>query len=687
VTMVEPELTAGTGGVEIPDRAPLETTEQPLHVRLRFGSELHGKMLARLAAWIEAGSQHVQQRWDDWTRVDEALRLYVDLRREARRGDRSDRPYSAEIPFERAIVMPVTYWSLLTRQAQKWSVLTSRDPLIHLEGRGGEDQRRARLMEARLRWDLEQTNAHLKLWQLSWDDERYGICCLHDSWEEETEDYVSSLVPNVPPEIARVLGVKNGRRVAKQWNEWDIIDPYQLVLDPDCPAAMPQRARYIGHLVNGKSWLDLKEAELDPDTGTGLYFNLSAARKSSRSSRQGYSGREYTASFSEDEPEGLFPSVELASIQARIIPQEWGLSPSTRAEVWRFAIVNRQVIVRAHPAINRHRQYSYSIGEGELDMHAPFAPGPGEQLDGIQRVGTWLVSSHLENVRRILNDALLLDPSLVDEGDLLNPGPARHVRLTKLGQELLQRGILPIGNMVQQLPMTDVTGQHLATLQHFLNWGQRIVAASDVQQGMPLPDRRTLGEVQQVQASGSQRIGVSAQLLDRQVMATAAARAVSNIGQFATIEQWVRITGDLVEQLGGQNMLIKPSDLAGGSYDYVPHTATSAPDPARSAAVWGGLMQMLAQAAQVLLAPDPATGRRINPHAVFNEMLRSQGVRYFDQFYMAPPPPQQAPPGMGPGGPAGPGGPGRPPVRVLPDDQVEELARQGNLAPTGLGRR
>jgi hypothetical protein len=56
-----------------------------------------------------------------------------------------------------------------------------------------------------------------------------------------------------------------------------------------------------------------------------------------------------------------------------------------------------------------------------------------------------------------------------------------------------------------------------------------------------------------------------------------------------------------------------------------------AKDPARNAATWGHIWSMLSQAPQ-LMNPMP-DGRALNPHAVFNEIVRALGVDYFDQFY------------------------------------------------------
>lgn len=678
----------------------VEVIERPLHERLAVGGPLHGPLLARLQQMITSGGDHVAQRHDAWRKADENTQLYVDYSRAATRGDRSEIPKTQAIPFERAVVVPVTYWSAATRQATKWLILMSRDPLVHLEARGSEDQKRARLMEARLRWDLEQTSAAQKLYQMSWDDERYGICGYNLSWREDLLEEEYSEVPGMSLEAARAYGLQTMRRdrVVREWNDIEPIDPYQLILDPEAPANDLKRARYVGYFSK-VPWLDLYEQRFDPATGRGIYINLKAAREVASGMSTDASGRGLaTGTFGVDEHQ--YPHCELGSLQTRIIPREWELSTSGKPEYWWFATIGNQVVVRAHPAVVPYKEYSIVLGSGEPDIHAPFVPSHAEHNDGMQTLATWLASSHIQNTQRALNDAVAYDPMLISRYDLTHPNAgARHVRVTREGSALIRRGMVKISDMVYPLPAVDITSQHLGTLRQVIDWVQRESAANDLGQGQPLPDRRTLGEVQELKTAAGQRIGISAQMLDLQLLKPYADRSIAQINAFATVEQWLRIAGDLVEQLGGlRQVLVRPGDLAGVNYDYIPHTATSAPDPSRQSAVWANALGMLMKAGPALVV-DPVTGKRINLSAVFNEWLRVQGIRYFDQFYMTPPPPPpQAMPGAGgmaPRGlPAGPGptGPGGPP-RVMDDGRLQEQVRQGNIVPlaaalrAGLGRQ
>ena len=51
----------------------------------------------------------------------------------------------------------------------------------------------------------EQTEAASALYQMSWDDERYGICGYELGWHEDCEEVEVPVIPGVSLEAARAL--------------------------------------------------------------------------------------------------------------------------------------------------------------------------------------------------------------------------------------------------------------------------------------------------------------------------------------------------------------------------------------------------------------------------------------------------------------------------------------------------
>lgn len=656
------------------DTLRVEFDDQPLHVKLANGSELHGRLVSALKDIIRDSERHVRERYDDWDQVDQYNRLYIDLSAPATLGDKSKDSSKKEMPFKGQVAVPLIYHIIQTRVANNFSLLTSSDPFAHLESYSSDGFRKARLMEARLNKDCRDSNITHQVWQALYDVERYGICMWKLGWDETYEIVPAHSVydpmtlfqrgidPNEPVEQVRTQG-----------NRWTTVDPRNMILDCAVPSAQWYNMEYIGDW-SYMNWLELDAGRLERRQGP--YFNVDAARKQKRDHRRrNDDGRwmEGTYGYKSRDPH---PLLEVANIQWKLIPSEWGLSPAGEQEIWQFSVVNEELIVRAHKLEQAGgHQFTYYTAHGDLDMHAPWVPGTGQLLLGLQRFDNWIINSHVTNTKKTVNDQTIINDDLINKADFANPNPGRIIRMTREGKMLHKTGRLGINQMYGQLQITNVTAQHLDTHQHIIQTAQRLAATPDSVQGMPLPTKRTLGEIENLSNAATLRIGTTAQLIDGQLIGPAMLAGVENIQQFADVEELVMLTGRLVGQLGAEAMMdpfmgIRGADLQ-GDYEYMVRTPTMAKDPARQAATWGHIMQLLSTAPQ-LMNPMP-DGRALNPHAIFNELVRALGVDYFDQFYFQT---QPMPPPMVAGSTEVSG-------QVMGPEQIAAGVQAGNLVPAG----
>ena len=664
--------------------------DPPISVRMdpSHPENLHGDLLDELQQMVHASRRHIQQREEDWNQVDEMCRLYIDLRRGARRGDGTRDPVKREMPYKRSVRTPLLYSTIATRAATQFGILDGRDPFIHLQPRESNDFRGARLHEAVSAYDMEQSQISLQTWQMIMSSEKYGLGIWYDTWEQDYGNIPSTADElGIPPEMAQMLRIPVEDRygLTREWNNVRCIDPHYLLPDPAFPVVDVQSMGYIGH-TDFISWLYLDERRLTRDQGP--YFNVDLARQMGKGpvDRRRWDSRSNEGGFTSDNHDRKYPVLPLVRMQWKIIPSEWKLSDGDRPEVWWFeALADKEftlkLIVRAHKMPNAHNEFSYSIGEGDYDAHAPFQPGMGQLIIGMQETTDWMINSHLANSRKMINDQVIYNDDLLSRVDMNSPMPAKHIRLTRKGKGLHERGLMSIGQMYGQFAITDVTRGHLETAQQFLPMTQRMAATPDTLQGMPLPSKRTLGEVEGISQAATMRLGIAAQLLDQQVIGPMARRLISNRQQFTSLEQYFRLAGRLAEEFGIQAMMIRPDDLAGG-YDYVVRTPTMPADPARSAALYGSVLQILAQAPQ-LMNPN-AEGKAINPQAIFEEFLKANGISHYDQFYMQVAPTGQAPGQAQPQQPGGAPGSGQGHVENNPIMDEGEILRQvqmGNMIP------
>jgi hypothetical protein len=634
-------------------------------------SELHRRLLPMLQHMIDLGERHMEQRFEFWDQVDEHMMLYVDLRRGARRGDWTEDPKKREMPFDRAFAIPATYVSLLTRVGQEYGVMSATEPFLHYEPREGGDLYGARALEALGKYGAEMTENELQTWQAFLDAEKYGLCIWYDTFCEKIKQVVDPRAMQIPSRMLKML-VDSGQmprdqaqamveaalvdRVVAQWSGWRCIDPRRFIPDPAVPITQPQRMRWIGHR-DTVNWLDMHDARLSQDRGP--WVNVDACRKLRSADADLGSNRDLKGQFDTTSDIRFdSPVLEIRNLQVKVIPSELGLGESNRVQTWWFAIANKDVICRCHKSRYPLDEYTYSTAAPDPDMHAAFTPGFGEQAIGQQRVVDWLIAAMVANKRRIVNTRSIVNDNLVDMITYRRNEPGGIVTMTQQGKALHERGVMPIDAMYSQLKIDDVTGGHMQLAQAIMQDMQRLAATPPPIEGMPLATKRTLGEVNQITQSASMRIGTTAELIDRQLVRPMAKRLVANEIEFRTIETFVRLTGELQAKLAMDALVVKPGEIH-GNYDYVGRTPTMARDPARSAALWGSLLQVLMSAGPMAMQPD-SEGNIINIHQVFKEFIRQQGVNYFDQFYM--PAPQQGP-------------------QVLPPEEIDRQVQAGNLVP------
>lgn len=651
------------------DDAVISSVEDaPIEERLKPSSTLHQEILSRLISRRDAADSHMSGRRSDWKEVNNSVRMYVDLRKGAKKGDKTTDPDVYEMPFQRSIVVPASYSILHVIVTQLVSIFGQTEPMIQIRGRGPDNIARAKTMESVLAYDLDEMRAFLPVYSLCQDATKLGCGIIYDSWHteqgvRETEDppppgygvdpFVTSVWDSTGPHITEEP------YTIKEHNQWTPINPMDYYPDPRVPIGDPEEGEYCGHrFVRGLMFL--KERSIDYG---GRYFNIEELKKrcGSASFREDSKLSDADEDFSDENVDELdYGSFELYHMQVKLIPREWELSDGERPEIWWFTWANDSVIIRAHKNPFGHGEFTYAIAESDPDFYSAFSPGIIESISGLQKFMDWMLNSHLQNLMRHLNDALIYSPTLVEEFDITHPGPARHIRLTQLGEELLLTGGYSISNFIHQLPVQDLTSPHLSAMHQLFQLAQRLSAANDPQMGMPTPDRRTLGEIQTINANASQRIAIIARLIDSMAISKLAKRAIANRIEFTDTEQYYRIVGE--DPMSPNSYLLANRDSIAGNYDYVYNSGILPPDPVRMSRTWAQILETAARTVPMIMqSPTPPPDGKIpDINRILKETISTMGVKNLDEFLLTLPPPQQ---------------PGQPPqveTTVMPDEQVQQ---------------
>lgn len=657
--------------------------EQPIEVRLKAGTSLHSKVVQKLRARLDLSYRNVSQRYDDWDRVDEHRRMFIDLSRVVRRGDKqTDRTKGREMPFDRSIVIPMSYAIESVVKTQLFSIFAGRDPFLELLGRGLEDIGPAKKMELLCQYDYQQSRGATSVYSMVQDAVAYGVGIIYDHWEDVSG---WKTVPPPPPTMMQRFmpqlfpppGPSKQWGTVKEFNKWTPVDPFNFWPDPRVSLANLQEGEFIGHRVYRGFMHILERAQ----NAGGPYFNLDNLKSGNATGSQGEQSRQIGRTRfaldqfalkenGDDKDKGYYT---LDHLQVKLIPKDWEFGDSDKPEIWWFTLADERTVIRAHKSAYDHGEFSYSVAETNPDPHTIANPGVIENLDGLQRTANWLLNSHIENVRKTMNNEIVYDPDLIEEGDIMNPGPGRWIRLTQLGHELILNG-RNIGEFYQQFNIADITGAQLKLIETLYDLGNRMSSATDQMQSTQSSDGTTLGEVKMLNAGANQRLGVMAGMMDAMAIAPLANRAVANRQQFTSIEQFVRIIGEQAqaESQGMERMPIGADDIQ-GNFDYVPHSPVSPQDPMRQASMWQNLLATLGAWPQ-LTAPGP-DGKYLDVREIFNEAAKAMGARNIEQFYKQ----MQMQPQMGMGQP----GMGMPPAQVVPDEQIQQAVQSGNMVPAG----
>jgi hypothetical protein len=175
-----------------------------------------------------------------------------------------------------------------------------------------------------------------------------------------------------------------------------------------------------------------------------------------------------------------------------------------------------------------------------------------------------MFSSHVANIRKSLNDMLVVDPYLVNIEDLKDPKPGKLIRLRR---PAWGRGV---DKVVQQLAITDITRANIADSAYITQWMDRISGADQSMQGalrMSGPERLTMGEFQGTRSSAVSRLQRLAMLIGVQFMQDIGTLFAAHTQQYMSQDTYVKVVGKYEQQLNSvfgkkERVRVTPYDLA-----------------------------------------------------------------------------------------------------------------------------
>jgi len=624
--------------------------EYPKGLDFRPGSELHERIKASVLAKARASQDVIKTRFSSWREIDRTLTTYISLDEEEKEIVREDKRKPV------SVVVPVSYATLETLLTYLTAAFLD-EPYFRYEGAGPEDVLGAILLEMVVAQQCRRSKAGLEL-HTGWRDGlTYGFGPMYIGWEKKTgyrtsqsEEEIFSMLRNefvktgsTTETMERVTTYEGGKLTA--------LDPYMCLPDPDVPIQNVQDGSFFGWIERRglMSWLELERDNND-------FFNMKYLKH--------FDGRSTLNTRSETgrgDKYGMVDSstfttqpVDVINMFVKLIPKDAGIGDEEYPETWLFALAGDEVIVRAQPLGLDHNQFPVSVASPDSDGHSIIPISRLETVHGLQTTLDWLFQSHITNVRKSINDMLVVDPMLVNIHDIANPKPGGIIRTRR---RVWGRGVKDV---VMQLGVVDVTSHHIPDSGYITQLIRETTGSQDAIAGIR---RKTSERVSATEAAGTMRSALSrlekmAKMISLQMHYDIAYQLASNTRQLMSEERYAKIVGDwgrvLAEDFGIEaerdRVLISPRSI-NVEFDVIPHDGSipSAGDPD----TWIRLFQ--------IVASNPILSQKLDVVKMFKFGARMAGAKNLNDFVRS-------------GGNVN--------ARVLPDEIVNREVEKGNMIPT-----
>jgi len=439
-------------------------------------------------------------------------------------------------------------------------------------------------------------------------------------------------------------------------NDLSNIDPYMWLPDPSVASSDIQQGEFNGW-VDRDNYMNLLSEEAIPDSG---YFNVKYLkhRKDKRSTLaldQSDRAKRHRGSkeISRSMTQTVNP-VDVIKMYVNLIPKDWKLGDSEYPEKWYFELAADDVIIACEKADHNHGMYPISVASPEYDGYSITPIGRLEILHGLQHTLDFLFNSHIANVRKAINDMLVVDPYLVNINDLKDPQPGKLIRLRR---PAWGRGV---DKVVQQLAVQDITRANIADSAYITQWMDRISGADQSMQGairMGGPERLTKGEFQGTRSSAVSRLQRIAMIIGLQFMQDVGTQFAVHTQQYMTKQQYIRIVGrhaDRLQSMFGKarkSLSVSPYDLA-INYDLI----------VRDGSIPGGNFSDAWIEMFKVIGTTPELMQQFDVTRIFTYIAYQLGAKNVEDFRRNM---QQIQP------------------TVMPDEQVANQVQRGNLVPVG----
>ena len=625
--------------------------EYPGGLDLKPDSEFHIKLRNKIWQRARESRNEISKRFSSWREIDKTLTTYIPLK------DKEEQLKEKDTTKPVSVVFPYSY-SMLEALLTYLSMAFFQDPMFQYEGVEDDDTRGAMLMELVVKLHCIKNKVPLAVHTVLRDSLGYGVGIGIPGWKSQygRKAIKSSII------TLSDLGEETQNQTTMvdsllfEGNDLSNIDPYMWLPDPSVSSDHIQDGEFIGW-VDRDNYMNLLSEENRPKSGmfNVKYLKYKKDKKSILALDQ--SDRQIKFGGATDRSRSLSDTtnpVDTIKMYINLIPKDWKLSNSEYPEKWYFELASDDVIIACEKADHNHGMYPIAVASPEYDGYSITPIGRMEVLYGLQHTLDFLFNSHIANVRKSINDMLIVDPYLVNIEDLKSPEPGKLIRLRR---PAWGRGV---DKVVQQLNVQDITRANIADSAYITQWMDRISGADQSMQGAQRqggPERLTSGEFQGTRSSAMSRLQRIAMIIGMQFMQDIGTMFAVHTQQYMSQETYVKLVGNHAEQLnkifgGKQRARVTPYDLA-INYDLI----------VRDGSIPGGNFSNAWIEMFKVIGTNPELMQQFDITRIFMYIAGQLGAKNVEDFRRNL---------------------GRVQGQVMPDEQVLDQVQAGNLVPTGV---
>lgn len=586
----------------------------------KFHDELlqHVKDLVNLSRGEMEG---YYSRWDDYDMAWRGERVADEKDKKARERKEPEK-----------FSVPITYSQVETFVAFCCQLYTQRPTFFELQGTGTEDAQAAKVATDVLEYNLQHNRwKGDKLQQFMRNIAKYGVGILKHSWTEETRK-VEKQVPM--PGAPGVVTSQVVDEVCYQGNTISVVSPYRFFPDPRVPLTKFQEGEFCA------SEDDVSDHQLRVFQGQGLIagyqhatpFKADVAENANRRfSFKAASGN--TPRITKGDRQDMYVRTE---VEISLIPSDWEiapgkfLGPGDQPEKYVIWYLNDNRIVRIEPKNYLHNQFNYDVAQFANDDLRFINLGLSELLCQLQDVLNWLINSHIESVRKVIGNFLVVDPKGVELKDI-----EERKRVIRLKPTVQGSGV---DRWVHQLNVQDVTQNHMADAAAMNNFSKETTGITENLLGQFAPGRRSATEARNVSNNSAARLLLTAVAVWDIALLPFGKKLVRNCQDGMDIPQVVKVIGEsnaMENQDGVLRFVPVDKSMIQGDFDFMIFDGTL---PSQRGAMAEKLQELLS----VMMAkPETAFVFQLDPRPILFEQLHLSGIRNVSRFQLTPQSAQQ----------------------------------------------